>query len=113
METPAQMCVRLVTALENLAAQEAACLQNRDYAAVVQIQERAAPLVEHLAAHGPEVADGKLRARIAALLQQRHENGVRLSAEIGRTRQQLQDLQATQRRAAQVAPVYGRSLNGG
>jgi len=108
METPAQLCARLLAALEDLAAQETASLQARDFAAVIHLQERAAPLVAHLAEHGPAVADDALRARIAAWLAQRRENGEWLAGQIARTKAELEKLDATRRRVTRLAPVYGR-----
>ncbi len=108
METPAQACTRLVAALEELVAQEVACVQARDYAAVISLQQRAAPIVNHLIAHGPDVADAKLRDRIAAIIARRNESQARLATDIEETRQRLTAIEGSQRRAAQVAPVYGR-----
>jgi len=113
METPAQTCARLLVALEDLAEQEATSLQARDFAAVVHLQQRAAPLVAHLAEHGPAVADDALRARIAAWLAHRHETGKWLADQIERTKEQLLKLEASHRRAAQIAPVYGRGAAAG
>lgn len=107
METPTQMCARLVTALEDLVAQEAVCLQTRNFAAVVSIQDRALPLIELLVAHAADVLDPQLRERISAIIERRHETGAWLTAELERTRMELHAVQAGQRRAAQVAPVYG------
>ncbi len=107
METEAQTCSRLVTALEDLADQEAASMRSRDFAAVVEIQKRAGPLVRHLAEHGPRVADAAFRRRVSAVIQRREMNEAWLSAEIEKTREQLHVLDAGRRRAAQVAPVYG------
>lgn len=107
METPAQMCERLVTALEDLAGQEAATLETRDFAAVIAIQDRAAPLVDLLVAHAPAVTDRAVRTRITALLAKRHRTGEWLSEQIARTREELQRTETAQRRVAQVAPAYG------
>lgn len=108
METPAEACLRLAGALEDLVTQEAACLQARDFTAILAIQKRAQPLVNHLATHGPAVADEKLKARISAILARRSEFQIKLAGEIEEKRQQIATLEASQRRAAQVAPVYGR-----
>ena len=104
------MCARLLAALEELAAQEAASLAARDFAAVVHLQERAAPLVAHLAEHGPGVAkdDPALVGRIAAWLARRHETGEWLAGQIARTKEKLSEVEAAQRRVARVAPAYGR-----
>jgi hypothetical protein len=107
METPAQTCARLLAALEDLTAQEAASLDARDFTAVVHLQERAAPLVAHLAEHGPAVADDALRARIAALLARRMRCGEWLAEQIEQTRQRLRELDAARARATRLAPAYG------
>lgn len=109
MESPAQKCVRLVTVLEDLVAQEAICLQTRNFAGAIAIQDRAAPLVEHLSTHGAAVADEALKHRITLLMERRRETGAWLTRELEHAREQLHGLQASQRRVAKVAPVYGRS----
>ncbi|MEO5959540.1 MAG: hypothetical protein ABIZ49_08085 [Opitutaceae bacterium] len=109
METPAQMCARLLLALEDLTAQEAATLEARDFTAAIAIQDRAAPLVNLLATHGPAVADGALRGRIAALLVRRNRTGEWLAEQLVRAREELQQNQVAQRRVAQVAPAYGKA----
>jgi hypothetical protein len=109
METAAQMCARLVTALEDLAAQEAVCVQTRNFAAVVAIQDRAAPLVELLASHEGDITDAAVRTRIKNLLERRNETGAWLIREIERTRERLHSLEASQRRVARIAPAYGQS----
>jgi len=111
METPAQTCLRLLAALEDLAVQEASALDARDFAAAVVIQERAAPLVEHLAAHGPEIADrdAAFRARVAAFHARRQQTGEWLATQVARAREELHRMQVGQRRVAQIAPVYGRA----
>ena len=66
MEAPAQTCVRLVAALEDLVAREAATLEARDFPAVIELQQRAAPLVALLGARASDVTDPALRARHGA-----------------------------------------------
>ncbi|HVS51297.1 MAG TPA: hypothetical protein VHD62_02985 [Opitutaceae bacterium] len=110
METPAQMCARLIAALEDLAGQEAAALDARDFRGAVTVQDRAAPLVELLCAHADDVADEALRARIAALIERRNRTGEWLAEQIARVREQLRETQVAQRRVAQVAPAYGQSV---
>ena len=107
METPAQACARLVGALEEMADCEAATLRNGDFAAVAEIQERAAPLVEYLATHGPAVADNALRARVWELLRRRAQTGEWLELQLAEARSALQTTQASQQRVARIAPVYG------
>lgn len=113
METVEQMCARLVAALEDLANQEAATLQARDFTGAVTIQDRAAPLVELLVAHAPEVTDSATRARIAALLAKRNQTGEWLAEQMARAREELQQTQVAQRRVAQVGPAYSRPNNDG
>lgn len=109
-ETAAQRCARIIAALEDLIAQESAALHGRDFSAIDALQERTAPLVDFLAEHR-EVAqtDDALRNRIASLHARRQRNAEWLEAELGRTRAELNQTQVARRRAAQIAPVYGRS----
>jgi hypothetical protein len=109
METPAQTCARLVAALEDLVAQEAATLEARDFATVVHLQERAAPLVEHLATHSAEVVDVSLRERIRMLLERRQQSGEWLAAQIEQTKEALRLNDERRHRVTQIAPAYGRS----
>src|SRR3954469_15906888 len=107
MESPAQMCARLVAALEDLTAQEAASLQARDFESAIELQDRAAPLIEHLVTHWPEVPDPGLKARILAVITCRNKTGEWLAEQIAETRRQLDETQVAERRVAQIAPAYG------
>ncbi len=107
METPAQTCARLVAALEDLTAQEAATLEARDFPAAIAVQQRAAPLIEHLVAHEAEIVDAALRQRLRALVLRRNKTGEWLAEQVARAREELGEAQAAQRRVAQVAPAYG------
>lgn len=109
METAAQTCDRLVTALEDLFAREAVTLSHGNVEAAMGIQERASSLVEYLSVHGPRVADAALRDRIGALCERRSATSNRLAAEIVRVRDELGTTRMTQLRVAQIAPVYGRN----
>lgn len=108
METPAQTCARLVAALEDLVAREAATLEARDFAGVIEIQKRAAPLVELLGAHADDVTDPALRERLRALLARRHQTGEWLAEQIEHAREALGQAHEGRRRLRQIAPVYGR-----
>jgi hypothetical protein len=110
METAAQTCLRLIGALEELGVHEKASLAARDFPAVALVQERAAPLVAHLAEHGPSVADDELRRRIAAWLARRHEYGEWLAAQIARAKQELAEIEASERRIRRVSPAYAREV---
>lgn len=104
-----QTCSRLLLALEELAGREAAALQTRDFAAAIELQDRAAPLVEHLAMHGPAVADGGLRRRVDNFLRRRAETAEWLSSQIAEAREELERTRTSQRQVARIAPVYGSS----
>jgi hypothetical protein len=107
METPTQLCARLAVALDDLAGQEAVCIAMRDFGAVKELQARAAPLVDTLTLHAPQVTDAAVRQRIAAVIRRREESIAQIGAELERTRGELAALQSKQRRVAKVAPVYG------
>ena len=107
METPRQRAVRLVTALEDLAAQEAATLRTRNFSEAIAIQQRAAPLVQLLASSATDVPED-VRARITALLGRRQSSDAWLAHEIEAVRAKLQETAETLRRVARIAPAYGR-----
>lgn len=107
MESPAQRCARVLTALEDLVAQEAAALAQRDFNAVLALQDRTAPLVEFLSrAAASDVAE--LGPRFRALQEQRRQTSDRLAADIDSARAELQQTQVAQRRVAKIAPAYGQ-----
>lgn len=110
-ETPAQRCARIAAALEDLARQESAALHARDFASVVVIQDRAAPLVEHLVAHEEEITSGELRARIAGILALRNQTGEKLKDSVDETREALQQMDVSQRRVSRIAPAYGAGVS--
>lgn len=108
METAAQRSERIVTALEDLAAQEAACVAHGDFAAVQALHERTAPLVEFLADAGSEsLSIPGLRRRLVAVYELRHRSGEALAAAMARTRLEMAQTEAAQRRVARIAPAYG------
>lgn len=108
MESPVQRCVRIVSALEDLAAQEAAAVARGDFATVQALHDRSAPLVEFLAAAGAEaLAAAGLRRRLAAVYELRARSGEVLAAAMAQVRVELAQTEAGQRRAARIAPAYG------
>jgi hypothetical protein len=108
METRAQTLARLLSALEDLSEHETLLLRAEDYTGVLETQQRAAPVVERLTRLA-DAADGKTRQRIAAVLAKRQRSYDWLSAKIACVRGELRELQASQRRIAQIAPAYGRA----
>jgi len=108
MESAAQRCERIVAALEDLAAQEAAGVAQGDYSAVQALHARTAPLVEFLADAGSEpLSVPGLRRRLVAVYELRHRSGEALATAMARTRLELAQTQAAQRRVARLAPTYG------
>ena len=108
METASERCARIVTALEDLAAQEAAGVSHRDLAGVQALHERTAPLIEFLASVGSDVLSAPgLRRRLIAVYELRHRSGEALAAAMARTRLKLTQTEVAQRRVARIAPAYG------
>jgi hypothetical protein len=106
MQTTAQTCARLLSALEDLGEREATMVREGDFAMVAELQARAAPLVDYLGTHGPAVADSAFLARIRAFLQRRQESDEWLAARIAQTRSELQQIRASEVRAARIRPAY-------
>ncbi len=111
MESPHHECARLVQALEDLADQEAACVRMHDFATVIELQGRAAPIVAHLAARGPAAADAAIRQRLSEVIRRREETAAQIQVQLERTREQLDAVQSRRRRVDQIAPVYGRNAS--
>jgi len=106
METPVQRCERIVAALEDLAAQEAASVAQGDFAAVQALHERTAPLVEFLSSVGSAAMAAGLRRRLIAVYELRHRSGEAVAQAMAQTRLELAQTQASQRRVARIAPAY-------
>lgn len=99
---------RLVGALEELVTREAATLAEHDYQAVHEIQQRAAPVVDAIAALGRDIADEVARARVAGLLARRQHSIDALESQLATARAELMAVQESSLRAAKIGPVYGR-----
>jgi hypothetical protein len=108
METPAQQCTRLLAALKDLLAEESVLIGAQDYAAVTRIQERAAPLVERLAALAP-AADIEARASAISVMALRNQNLERMAAQIAAVEGALEQTREARSRLTQVAPAYRSS----
>lgn len=109
METVAQRCERIIAALEDLAAQEAAGVAAGDFEGVRSLQDRTAPLIDFLAAEGgAALGIPSLRRRLTAVYELRLRSGEALATAMTRVRSELAQTQASQRRAAQVGPAYGQ-----
>jgi len=108
METSAQTFARLVTALDEVLVQEDSFLKMADYAAVLEAQRRAAPLVEGLARLEPEIADKAARARVSALVTRRAHVQELLASRISEVRCNLGRIREDEQRLMRVGPAYGR-----
>lgn len=106
METPLQTARRLLGALEELAAEEAANLSNLDFVEAVQVIERATPLVVRLAelAEHPEVHS--LRPQVQDLLIRRRQNVALLDRHLTGIQSEMRRVDEARGRLARVAPVY-------
>lgn len=108
MKAPRQTFSRLLGALDELVAQEAATLNQRDFGAVADIQRRAQPLVDALSDLGIAAADDLARARVAGLLARRQHNIDFLESQLATARAELLSVQESTRRVACIAPAYGQ-----
>lgn len=106
METPLQTAARLLTALEDLTAQESVLLRTLDFVDAVAIQERAAPLVDQLSALAihPEVAS--LRPKVEGLVERRLKSRHFLDAQLGQLQAELRRIDEARTRLSRVAPAY-------
>lgn len=111
MAAPAQTAVRLVAALEDLAAGEGVALRAGDYAGALALQERAGPLVARLAGLAAGV-DAAVRARVLALVERRRGHAARLQEAMDHARGELARMAEGRRTVARIAPVYGRPAAG-
>jgi len=109
METPIQTALRLLSALEDLAAQESACFRNLDLVEAVQATERAAPLVARLVELATDPSVIALRPRGAALVEQRMQGAALLDSHLARLQSEMRRVDEARARLAKIAPVYGTS----
>ena len=107
METPFQAASRLLAALEEMAAEEAANLRNLDLVEAVQVIERAAPLVARLVELADEPEVDRLRPRIEVLLRQRRQSAALIDAHLARLQAEMRRVDEARARLTKVAPAYG------
>lgn len=108
METPLQTASRLLTALVELVGQAGVCIRTMDFVEAVEIQERAAPLVERLCdlADHPEVQ--ALRPRVIGLLERYEQNHHFLDTQLARLQEELGRINGARGRLRRMAPAYAR-----
>lgn len=110
MPASAAQCARIASALDDLAGQEAASLAQEDFAAVLTIQDRAAPLVAFLAEHLPALGAGEsadVRRDVAGIFERRRSTAALLDDKLAALRGAMAETAAARGRAARVAPIYG------
>ena len=109
MQSESQKFNRILSALDELVTQEMVTARAGDYAAVNEIQRRAAPLVETLADLGPDAADAAAQARVAGLLARRQHNIDFIESQLATARAELLAVQTSTGRMARIAPAYARA----
>jgi hypothetical protein len=100
-----QTCIRIAAALEMLVAEEALALRARELETALQIQQRAAPLVDFLVAHKEHAAGA--RTLIEGLRARRQDSGEHLAGDITAIRDELCALEFSRRKLARIGPAYG------
>lgn len=106
METPLQIATRLLAALEDITSQESVLLRTLDFVDAVALQERAAPLVDQLAALAKHPDVSTLRRQVSALVDKRQQSRHFLDAQLGRLQSELRRIDEARTRLAKVAPAY-------
>lgn len=101
-------CARLMTALEDLAAQEETCIREEDWEMLTALQSRAQPLVEVLGRDGPAIADVALTTRVARWSEFRQRSAAILALQAERLRVEMHEVVAAGRRIKRVAPSYSQ-----
>lgn len=109
METPVQTATRLLAALEELAGEETLLIRTMEFVGAVELQERAAPLVEKLCelAANPEVL--ALRPRVNGLLDRYGQNHHFLDSQLARMQEELNRVTVARGRLRRIAPAYARN----
>lgn len=111
MESPSQKFDRLLKALGELVAEEAAVIGAADYEATAEVQQRAQPLIEALAELAPSVGSAAARTRLESLIKRRRRSIEVLETRMRTVQGELDLLRKSTRRVAQIVPVYGRSAS--
>lgn len=106
MEAPFQAAARLLGALEDLVSRETTLLRTMDFVEAVDLQERAAPLVEKLCALASDPVVAALRDRVTALLERRRQNYHFLDIQLSRLQSELRRVNDARGRLNRVGPAY-------
>jgi hypothetical protein len=105
--------LRLVSALEQLASEEEACLLAGEESALAEVLSRAEPLVQRLSAVAGDPAVSGLRPRMDAWLAGRQARWQALEASRIDLQEGLTRLSEVRSRIGQVVPAYGRGSRRG
>lgn len=111
MESPSQKFDRLLKALGELVAEEAAAISGGDYEATAAVQQRAQPLIDALAMLAPSVRSAAARARLESLITRRRRSIEVLEARMSTVQAELDVLRKSTQRVARIVPIYGRAAN--
>lgn len=105
--------LRLVSALEQLASEEEACLLAGEEGALAEVLTRAEPLVQRLATVARDPAVSALRPRMDAWLAGREARWRTLEASRIDLQEGLMRLGEARSRIVKVVPAYGRGAQRG
>jgi hypothetical protein len=111
MESLSQKFDRLLKALGELVAEEAAAIDSADYGATSEVQQRAQPLIDALATLAPSVGSAAARARLESLIKRRRRSIEVLEARMSTVQEELNGLRKSTQRVARIVPVYGRATS--
>lgn len=107
METPLETAQRLFAALDELVMQETLLIRTMDFIEAVEVQERAAPVVEQLCALAQHGSVRPLWPQLAVLLDRRSQNYHFLDTQLKRLQGELDRVTTARGRLRKVAPAYG------
>lgn len=114
MEDTFERALRLITALEDLARQEGTVLRAgalTDAGLMLELTDRAAPLVQALGALSAAPSLAGLRPRLAELMAVRQRHAGILQSHLLRMQTGLRQINESRIRLARLAPVYGTGLS--
>jgi len=106
METPLETARRLLRALDELVMQETLLIRTMDFVEAVEVQERAAPLVDRLCALAEYESVRALGPELAILLDRRSQNYHFLDTQLQRLQGELDRVTIARGRLRKVAPAY-------
>lgn len=106
METPLQTANRLLGALEDFVSRETTLLGSMDFVEAVDLQERAAPLIDRLCSLAPDPAVAVLRDRVEELVERRARNYDFLERQLRQLQADLRRVNDARNRINRIGPAY-------